>query len=140
MNSYIQDILDFYHHKYPNKPHLSPHKNTDISYGSLVQYDVEANSRPPLDSLGTKQFQSIVGEMLYYARDVKKKIIVDLSPIGSQQASTTECTFSAITHSIEYISTYPNGIITLCAIILVLSGHSGASFLNESKANSRAGP
>ena len=82
MNSYIQDILDCYHNKYPNKPHLSPHKNTDISYGSLVHYDVEANSRPPLDALVIKQVQGIVSAQLYYVQAVNNKLLVALKTIG----------------------------------------------------------
>ena len=130
MNEYIQGILDCYHHAPPKKPHLYPHKHTDICYGSTFQYAAEADSSPPLDTLGIKRVQGIVGALLYYARYVGNKLIIALNTIGSQKASTIELTLSSVTKLINYVSTYPNYGITHHTSSMVLSGHSDASLLN----------
>ena len=66
---------------------------------------MEDDSIPPLDSLGIKRFQGIVGALLYYARAVRKKLLIALISTGSQQASTTERTLVAITQLLAYINT-----------------------------------
>ena len=112
MNGYVQDILDHYHHTPPNKPQISPHKYTQISNGYSVQYDMEADSSPPLNPLGIKLFQGIVGALLYYEWSGKNKLLLSLSAIGSQQDSATQRTFSAIIQLLDYVTTYPNYGIT----------------------------
>ena len=136
MNGYVQDILYPYHHTHPNKPQLSPQKHTDISYGSLVYYATEANSRSLLHSLGIKQFQGIVGALLFYARAVDNKLIVTLSTIGSQKVSTTELTLSSIAKLLVYMYTYSIKGITYCASTMVIVGNSDASFVNKIKTHS----
>ena len=133
MNGYVQGILYCYHLAPPKKTHLSYKKYTDISYGSKVQYAAEYDSNPPLDALGIKRVQGIVGYQLYYARAVDNKIFVALITIGSQQPSATKRTLAAIYQLLDYVVTYPNDSIAYRASIMVLAGHSDASFLDESK-------
>ena len=123
----------------PKKPQLSPHKHIDISYGYSVQYAVEADSSPPLDSLGIKRVQDIINSLLYYARAVNNKLIVTLSAIGDKQAPATEHTSASITKLIEYIVMYPNYGIAYHTSSMFISGYSDTSFPNEIKARSRAG-
>ena len=112
MNGYVQGILYCYHLAPPKKTHLSYNKYTDISYGSTDQYAADADSISPLDELGIKRFQGIVGDLLYYARVVKNKLLVDISDIGAQQASATKRTLDDITQLLAYITAYPNDVIT----------------------------
>ena len=108
MNGYVQVILDCYHHKSPNKPQLHPHKNTDISYESTVQYSAKADSIPPLNTLVIKRVQVIVGVLLYYAQAVDNNLIVDISAIGDQQASAIKYNLDAMTQLLDYVATYQN--------------------------------
>ena len=139
MNGYFKGILDCYHHAHPKKPQLSTHKHTEISYGSKVQSATEDNSRPPLDTFGIKRVQSKVVALLYYARAIYNKLLVDLCAIGSQHYSAAECTSAAIDHLLDYVTKYPNDSINYRTSSVVIAGHSDASFLNESKACSREG-
>ena len=140
MNRYVQYILNYYHHTPPKKPQLFTHKRTKISYGSSLQYATENESRPPLYSLGIKRFQGIFDILLYYAQAVYKNLIFTLSAIGPHQAYPTERTLAAITHLLEYATTFPNYGITYRASSMILAWHSDTSFLNESKAHNWQGP
>ena len=77
--------------------------------------------------------------MLYHARAVNNKLLVALSELGQQQASATEATNDAISQLLDYVATYPSDGITFRASNMVLSAHSDATYLNVSKARSRAG-
>ena len=138
MNGYVQDILDCYHHIPPKKPQLYPHKHTDIFYQSLVQYATEADSRPLLESLVIKRVQGIISTLLYYEQPINNNMLVTFRSIGSQKASSTERTTSSTTQLLDYIVTYPNYGITYRTRSMVLTGHYNTSFLNETKARSRA--
>ena len=67
------------------------------------------------------------------------KLLVGLSSIGAQQATTTECTNEAINQLIDYSATYPaNGILYRSSDI-VLCAHYDAVFHNEIKGRIRSG-
>ena len=91
---------------------------------------MEADSSPPIDSLGIKRVQGIVGALLHYARVVNNKLLVVLSAIEYQQDSATECNLANIIQLVDYVSTYPNDGITYIAICMVLAGHYGTSSMN----------
>ena len=59
--------------------------------------------------------------------------------IASAQASATEDTLEKAKLFLDYAATNPDAIITYRASEMVLSVHSDASYLTESKARSRAG-
>ena len=130
MNGYVQSILDSYHHAPPNKPQLYTHPKTEISYTSTVQYPSETYSRPPLNALGIKQVQVIIGSLLYYARDIENKLIVSLCAIRSQKASSTKRILYEITQLIDHITLYPNCGITYYTSSMFHTGHSDDSFIN----------
>ena len=89
MKGCIAKVILKYGHPIPKKPQLSTHKHREVIYGAKEQLSPGDDTYPPLDSQDTKSFQGIVGSLLYYARTVDNKLLVGLSAIGSQQASTT---------------------------------------------------
>ena len=123
----------------PKKPQRSPHRCKPINYGSKVQLTPEADTSKPLDSVGIRRVQKIVGALLWIGRAVNNKLLVALSAIGSQQASATEATNKAIHQLLDYCATYPDDGILYRASNMVLAGHDDAGFNNETKARSRAG-
>ena len=70
---------------------------------------------------------------------MNNKLLVDLSAIGSQQASATEDTNKAIHQLLDYCPTYPDNDILYRSSDMILAGHSDAGFNNETRARSRAG-
>ena len=89
MNGYINKLLIIYGHPCPSKAQLSPHKHSEVTYGSKEQLTPEEDKSPPLDKEGTKHIQGIVGELIYYEGEVGNKLIVGLNSIGYQQAAAT---------------------------------------------------
>ena len=89
MKGYIARVLLKYGHPIPKKPQIPPHKHRGVIYGAKEQLAPGDDATLPLDSQGTKSVQGIVGALLYYARAVDNKLLVGLSAIRSQQASTT---------------------------------------------------
>ena len=137
--NYITHLLIKLGHPMPKKPQRSPHRCKPINYGSKVQLTPEADTSKPLDSVGIRRVQKIVGALLWIGRAVNNKLLVALSAIGSQQASATEATNKAIHQLLDYCATYPDDGILYRASNMVLAGHDDAGFNNEIKARSRAG-
>ena len=136
---YIAKVLLKYGHPIPKKPQLSPHKHQEILYGAKEQLSPEDDTSPRLDSQGTKRVQGIVGNLLYYARAVEKKLLVGLSDISSHQASNTQRTNEAINQILDYCATYPADKILYRSSDMVLCVHYEAGSHNESKGRIRAG-
>ena len=139
MDGYIANLLLKYGHKAPAKPQLSPHHHHKINYGSKEQLVKEEYTSPKLNKEGIKYVQAIVGALLYYSWAVHNRLLLGLSAIGSQQASTTEQTASATDQILDHLATYPNNGITYRASDMILSAHSDSGLNNESKAHSHAG-
>ena len=92
MNHYIADLLIKLGHPMPNKPQRSPHRRKPINYGSKVQMAPEEDTSKPLNEADVRRVQQIVGALLWIGRAVNNRLLVSLSAIGSQQASTTKAT------------------------------------------------
>ena len=67
------------------------------------------------------------------------KLIVKLSSIGSQQATTNGRRNEEINQLLDYSATYPADGILYHSINMVLCAHSDAGFHNKIKGRSRAG-
>ena len=139
MDGYIANLLLKYGHKAPTKHQLPPHRHREINYGSKEKLVAEEDTSPKLNNEGIKRVQDIVGALLYYAREVHKRLLLGMSAIGARQASATEQTTSAIKQILDYVATYPNDGITYRSSDIILAAHPDAGFNNESKARSRAG-
>ena len=69
---------------------------------------------------------------------MNNKLLVALSAIGSQQASSTEDTSKEIHQLLDYCATYQDCGILYRSSNMILAGHSDASFNNETGAWNRA--
>ena len=123
----------------PQKLKHSPHLHCEIIYGAKQQYATNnVDTSPPLNAVGIKWCQGVIGCLLYYARAVDNKLLMTLSAIGTSQASATENTRNDINKLLNYCATYPADSITYRASNMVLAAHFDASFLSEPKSRSRA--
>ena len=95
----------------------------------------EVNS-PSLNATGIKRVQAIVGVVLFYGREVDKKLLLSLNAIGTKQATANESTNEAINHLLDYLATYHNDGIIYRSITMVLAAHSYLGLHNESKGRS----
>ena len=110
-----------------------------INYGAKQQFFNSPDASPKLDDAGLKRVQAIVGSLLYYGRAFDSNLIVDLIKLGSTQAAATELTNAELSQLLDYLATYPNDGIIYRARDTILAAHSDASYLNVSRACSRAG-
>ena len=90
----------------------------------------EEDTRPPLDEAGIKRIQAIVGDVLFYGKDVNNKLLVTLNSIGTQQAAATEATNESVNQMLDYLATYPNDGIEYRVSDMILSAHSNSGFNN----------
>ena len=139
MQNYIKILLVKMNHQIPRKPQLSPHKCREVKYDSKTQLAPEEDTSKPLNDAGISQVQTIVVALLWIGCVVNNKLLVALSTIGSQQASSTEDTNKAIHQLFDYCATYPDDIILYQSSNMILTGHSDVGFNNKIRALSRAG-
>ena len=92
MPGYIDRVLHRFQHPKPPKPQYAPHTWTAPVYGQSTQYAREPDQSPPLDSIGIKYVQSVVGSLLYYSRAVDPTMLPALNEIATFQANPTENT------------------------------------------------
>ena len=94
---------------------------------------------PPLLAKVDKKFvQQVTGVFLFYARAVDSRMLTALSAISSEQATPTENTMKKCKQFLYYAASQEETILTYTKSGMVLAIHSGASYLSESKAISRA--
>ena len=139
VDGYIQQLRQKYDHPNPNNPKLSPHVHRPIEYGANPQISTPEDTSNTLDTKGINRLQVIFVVLQYVAREVKNKLLVDLSTIGIHQATATENANTAITQLLDYVATYPDDGILFRASGMVLAAHAYAGFLNGTKARSRSG-
>ena len=134
IKNYIKNLLVKLNHPIPNKPQLSPHKCRKVKYDSKTQIDPKYDTSKPLNDAVIRRFQTIVCALIWIGRAVDNKLLVSLSTIGPQQASSTEYTNKAIHQLLDYCATYPDDGILYRSRDMFLAGHSDASFNNETRA------
>eukprot|EP00957_Ditylum_brightwellii_P089697 6831343-Ditylum_brightwellii.AAC.1 len=68
MPDYIANLLHKFQHEKPDYLQHSPHQHVIPNYGTKVQLTVAPDTSDPLDKIGFKRIQAIIGTLLYYAR------------------------------------------------------------------------
>eukprot|EP00957_Ditylum_brightwellii_P140292 10689963-Ditylum_brightwellii.AAC.1 len=65
----------------------------------------------PLNKLGIKRIQAIIGTLLYYARQVDPTMLVAIGTIAEAQSKGTEATAKVVEHLLDYCASHPNATI-----------------------------
>ena len=76
---------------------------------------------------------------MYYAIAVYPTMLNEIGYIAAQQANPTEQTVQKFKQLLDYAASHPDAVLTYKSSEMVLTGHSNASYLSETKARSRAG-
>ena len=139
MPNYIPDALKHFKHEKPNKWQGSPHQHTAPSYGAKQQFSKAESNEPVLGKENRKYIQQVLRTFLYCARAVDPTMLVVLSAIASEQASPTKATMEKVDQFLDYAASQEHAVLTYKAPVMVLAVHSNASYLSESKSQSRAG-
>jgi hypothetical protein len=109
------------------------------TYSANAQYVETKDPSTPLDKEGQKYIQAITRTLLYYSRAADSTMLVALNAIATQQASPTQKTMERVKQLLDYCASQEEVVLTYHASNMVLAIHSDAGYLNESKAQSRAG-
>ena len=137
MLGYIKQLLQKYKHKMSNKPKHCPYTPAPKQYGAESQAPIPADVSPALSKEDIKEIQRNVGSIFYYARAVNITVLMALSSITSKQTHGTMNTMAKAKQLVDYLATHPDATIWFRASDMVLNVHSDASYLLETKANSR---
>jgi hypothetical protein len=86
MPSYIKKLLLKYKHRMPIKPQHCPYAPTPKQYGAKAQAPLPVNISPKLSPDDIKQFQRVIGSILYYAQAVDITVLMALSSIAIKQS------------------------------------------------------
>ncbi len=139
MLEYVPKALMRFQNKDPSTPQHPPYPHVKPTYGTTCQY-AEASNTPELLSKENKMYiQEVIGMFLYYARCMDSSMLPALRTLATQQAMPTKIRMKKIKQFLDYASTNPNAVVTYHASDMVLAGHSDASYLSKSNAQSRAG-
>ncbi len=93
----------------------------------------------PLSKEEKTYIQEVIGTFLYYSRCVDALMLPALGTLATQQASPTKNTMKKIKQFLDFAATHTDAVVTYHASNMVLAGHSNASYLSKSNAQSRAG-
>ncbi len=138
MPNAVQKALTRFHHVNPTKPQHQPYPHVKIIYGAKAQYKAPTKESPKLDKAGTKFIQEVTGVFLFLARAINGRLLA-LSALASEQANPTEETMRKCKLFLENMATEKEMILTYHASNMVLAVHSDASYLSESRSQSRVG-
>jgi hypothetical protein len=139
MPGYVEKALNEFHKLPTSKPEHQPYRSKDVQYGVKSQMTDPLDTSPQLDKSGVLWLQRITGTFLYYARAVDPTMLVALSALALEQAKGTERTAQDAVKFLNYCATHPDATIRYRASDMILSVHSDASYLSETKARSRSG-
>jgi Reverse transcriptase (RNA-dependent DNA polymerase) len=95
MPGYIKRALQRFTHTADAIPEHAPHTSVLPQYGAPIQYTETPDTSAPLNKIGVKRVQAIVGVFLYYARPIDSTMMVALNDIATSQAKATEDTAKA---------------------------------------------
>jgi hypothetical protein len=139
MPSYVEKALVCFQHLPSIVPQDQPYQHVKKTYGAKVQLAKPLDTSPPLNKVGKKFIQEVMGVFLYLVQAVDLTMLTTLSSLTSKQAAPTERTMQKCLQFLDYTASQEDAIITYQASNMRLAIHSNASFLSETKAPSRAG-
>lgn len=121
MPSYVKKALIQFQHVLQKRQN-QPFQHTPIKYGARKQYATEESKAPPLNQADKKFIQKVC-----------------VHAIASQSANTTKDTLRQTHQLLDYLATQEEAVLTYNKSDMILINHSGASYLSQPNARSRAG-
>eukprot|EP00957_Ditylum_brightwellii_P125005 9529211-Ditylum_brightwellii.AAC.1 len=96
MSGYICNVLMKFQHAIPELQQDAPYKHKPKQYGQKIEYAVEDEPLPTLPATKRKQIQTVVGCLLYSARQVDPTLYTVMPPIypSPRRAAEQEACFT----------------------------------------------
>lgn len=134
---YVERALQRFVHPIPAKPEDSPYRWSRPDYGSRIQYAKDPDTTNPIDPVGKKFVQEVIGVFLFYARAVDLTMLPALNSLAAQQNKPTQRTIQQLTQFLNYAASNPSAVLQYRASDMILSIESDCSYLSEPEARSR---
>ena len=115
MPGYITKLLQRFLHPIPKKPEHQPHCHVQPQYGTKVQLTDPGNETPLLQPDDITKIKQIIGDVLYYARDVDGTLMTTLNKLASAKSKGTQATMQATNKLMDYCHTHSDATIRYCA-------------------------
>ena len=139
MPGYVTRKLKTFNHPAPLRSQHAPHQWSAPIYGSGKPQDPTPDSKArPLDKQGTTRIQAINSTFMHYGRACDPCILPALNEIASEQASPMTDTITRTTMLMDYLHTYPHGVLRYYTSDMILKITSDAAYLVQPKARSQA--
>jgi len=140
MPGYVQQALNKYDPRRLLPECNSPMLFVQPIYGSkqTLQATVD-ESTAIVDPDRIRRIQQIIGAFMYYSRAVDPSMLPAVCKLSSRQSNPTIDVELAANRLLGYAKRYPAAQTVIKKCDMVLTGHSDASYLSETKARSRAG-
>ncbi len=139
MLGYTTKSLHHFGYERPQWLQNSPHPHVAPTYGVNAQYVKTKDPSISLDKEGQKYIQAVTRTLLYYRQAVDSTMLVALNAIALQLAPPTQKTMERVKQLLDYCANQEKAVWAYHASNMALAIHSDAGYLNESKAQSRAG-
>jgi hypothetical protein len=137
MPTYIKKKLQEYGRIIPTRLHSCPYHPKPRKFDTEAQAPLPPDATHPLNAVGIKQVQQIVGSNLYYAQAIDMTILMVLSLITVEQTKATEQTMGQCIDLLNYLATNQDAKVRFHASDMVMNIHSDESYLLETKVRSR---
>ena len=138
MEPYLKKALAQFGIQKPKRLQNSPHPHTPPKYGTKQQF-VEHDTSEAATKAEQTYLQKVTGKFNWYARAVDPTMLTPLSALASMQSKPTKETMQRVKQFLEYAASQEPAVLTYRKSDMKLAIHSDASYLNETKARSRAG-
>ncbi len=139
MLEYVPKALMRFQHKAPSTPQCQPYQHAEPTSVATCQYADASDTLELLSKENKMYVQEVIGTFLYNIRCVDSSMLPALGTLATQQATPTKNMIKKIKQFLNYATTNPDAVVTYHASDMVLAGHSNASYLSKSNAQSRAG-
>lgn len=140
MPGYVTQAINRYDPRQQVPECNSPMMFIQPVYGSKKTQQATVDTSEALVDLDRiRRIQQIIGAFMYYARAVDPSMLPAVTKLSSRQSNPTVEVEQAANRLLGYAKRYPNAQTVIHACEMILTGHSDASYLSETKARSRAG-
>jgi hypothetical protein len=132
MPGYVAKALERFSHPTPAQAQ---------QYGASTQLTAPIGTSPLLDKDGITRIKWIISIFLYCAHTVDFTLLVALGSLAATQAKVTQLANTTVSQLRDYAATHPDcdAVVCFCSSAMILSIHSDASYLSETKACSCTG-
>jgi hypothetical protein len=133
MPGYIKKVLQKYKHRVPSKPQHCPYSPSPNQYGTKAQEPHPVKISPKLSPEESKEMQSVIGSILYYACAVNITVLMALSSIAIKQTKGTTSTMERPNNSLIIWQQKPDATTWFRVSDMIINVHLDALYLSAER-------